>query len=101
MRYALICLSGKPRRFSGLLHSVAMEVAPGTFLAADFDRAAFERIWTVLEEWHQGWPEGWIAAVIPAARTRHPPEIRCLGIPRRTLVEQDGLHLLQVENPPS
>lgn len=97
MKYALVCLSGKPRRFSGLLHSVAMEVSPGTFLAADFDRAAFERIWAVMAEWHQGWPEGWIAAVIPAGRSRHPPEIRCLGLPRRKLVEQDGLHLLWVE----
>lgn len=97
MKYALVCLSGKPRRFSGFLHSVAMEVAPGTFLAADFDRDAFDRVWAVLEEWHQGWPDGWIAALLPAPRPRYPPEIRCLGIPRRTLVEQDGIYLLWIE----
>lgn len=74
-----------------------MEVAPGTFLAADFDRAAFERVWEVLTDWHNAWPEGWIVAVVPAARLRYPPELRCLGLPRRTLVEQDGLHLLSIE----
>ena len=97
MKYALVTLSGKPRRFSGFLHSVAMEVAPGTFLAADFDRAAFERMWEVLTEWHSAWPEGWVVCVLPSAHPRHPPEIRCLGLPRRTLVEQDGMHLLQIE----
>jgi hypothetical protein len=74
-----------------------MEVAPGAFLAADFDRAAFERIWEVLVEWHSVWPEGWIVCVLPSARPRHPPEIRCLGLPRRKLAEQDGLYLLQIE----
>lgn len=97
MRYALVAVSNKPRRFSGFLHSVAMEVAPGVFLAADFNRAAFDRIWRVLEDWHGTWPDGWIVAVIPASKLRHPPEIRTLGVPARTLVERDGIHLLAIE----
>ena len=74
-----------------------MEVAPGVFLAADFNRAAFERIWQMLADWHAVWPEGWIVAVIPAEKPHHPPEIRALGVPARTLVEQDGIHLLVIE----
>lgn len=97
MKYALLALSNKPRRFAGFLHSVAMEVAPGVFLAADFNRAAFERVWEVLEAWHQAWPEGWIVAVLPAEKPRHPPMIRALGVPARTLIEHDGLHLLAIE----
>ena len=97
MRWALVALSSKPRRFSGFLHSAAMEVAPGVFIAADFNRAAFERIWQVLADWHTFWPEGWIVAVMPAEKPRHPPEIRTLGVPARTLVEQDGMHLLLIE----
>ena len=98
MKYALIALSNKPRRFSGFLHSVAMEVAPGVFLSADFNRLAFERIWRALEEWHGAWPEGWIVAVVPADKPRYPPEIRTLGVPARTLVEHEGIHLLKVED---
>lgn len=99
MKYAVIALSGKPRRFSGFLHSVAMELAPGMFLAADFDRAAFDRVWRTLEEWHAHWPEGWIIAVLPAKKVRHPPELRALGVPPRTLIELDGLYLLKIEQP--
>jgi hypothetical protein len=73
-----------------------MEVAPGTFLAADFDRAAFDRMWSVLVDWHAAWPEGWIVGVLPAVRPRYPPEIRSLGLPARTLVEHEGLYLLSV-----
>jgi CRISPR-associated endoribonuclease Cas2 subtype I-E len=98
VRYALIALSGKPRRFSGFLHGVAMELAPGVFLAADFDRAAFERVWQTLAHWHERWPEGWIVAVVPAKKPRHPPELRTLGVPVRTLVERDGIHLLEVDS---
>jgi CRISPR-associated endoribonuclease Cas2 subtype I-E len=97
VKYALVALANKPRRFSGFLHGVAMEVAPGVFLSADFNRAAFERIWRVLEEWHSTWPEGWIVAVIPTGKPRYPPEIRTLGVPTRTLVEHEGIHLLRIE----
>ncbi len=97
MRYALIVLSGKPRRFSGFLHSVAMEAAPGVFLAADLNRSAFDRVWMTLAEWHDRWPEVWIVAVLPASRPRHPPQIRCLGMPARKLAELDGMHVLLVE----
>jgi CRISPR-associated protein Cas2 len=97
VKYAVIALSGKPRRFSGFLHSIAMELAPGMFLAADFDRASFSRVWQTLEEWHARSPEGWIVAVLPAAKVRHPPELRTLGVLPRMLIEQDGLHLVKIE----
>lgn len=94
MTFAVIQFANKPARFKGFLASVMLEIAPNTFVAPRFKRAALDRVWEVLRDWHAAAPEGYVIALIGSSEPRGVPEIRTLGLPPRTILEQDEMLLL-------
>lgn len=78
-------------RFRGFLASAMLEIAPGVYASPRLTPAVRERIWTVLEAWHQALGGG---SVVMTWRDRKEPcgqGIRTLGTPPRRFVTIDGL----------
>lgn len=91
MTMTIIVATNVKSRVSGFLGSVMLEVAPTVYLSAQMSRSVRQRVWETLTEWHSHEPQGsvvliWRTAVVPTGI-----EVLYLGIPRRDLVELDGL----------
>lgn len=85
-------------RVRGFLASCMCEVAPGVFTGPRMTAAVRERIWRVLNEWHNEGPAD--AAVLmtwPDAKRPGGQAVLTLGSPRNELYEHDGIFLVRAE----
>ena len=73
------------------------EIAPGVYTAPTMARAVRERVWRVLSDWFGELGGGGIVTTWrePSAPGRQ--AVLTLGLPRRELVEVDGLMLVKGE----
>jgi len=78
-------------RFHGFLASVMLEVAPNVFVAPRMNKAARERAWKVVSDWHQQEPRGSLVMVWRDLNCVGGVGISHLGTPSRELVELDGM----------
>ena len=81
-------------RFRGFAASIMPEVAPGVFVAAELSRGVRERMWNVLAGWWDGMPGGSILLVWRDDSAAGRLSIKSLGLPVRTLVDLDGVLLV-------
>jgi CRISPR-associated protein Cas2 len=84
-------------RFHGFLGSAMVEVAPGLYVSPQLNRDARDRLWVVVSEWYEQLKHG---AVIMLWRDKSSPgfvAVKTLGVPRRELVDVDGLLLTRRE----
>ncbi len=80
-------------RFHGFLGSVMIEIAPGTYVSPQLNRDARDRLLAVVASWHEQIRQG---TIIMLWRDKSCPggiAVKTLGLPRRDLVDVDGLLL--------
>lgn len=82
-----------PDRFRGFLASVALEIAPGVYTAPEMTAAIRDRVWRVLEDWHQALAQGSIVMTWPDAAAPGAQCVLMLGAPPRELWDCGGLVL--------
>jgi CRISPR-associated protein Cas2 len=87
----VICLSDVADRIHGYLRSVMLNVHPGVFVSMDLDAGARERVFNTVQGWWTASPRG---SVVYVARDTTKPlgiDLRNLGVPKREVVEYDGI----------
>lgn len=97
MTMTVVVTRDVPDRFRGFLASAMLEIAPGVYTSPNLSQAVRERIWKVLEDWHDTLRQG---SVVMTWRDRKAPghqSIRFLAQPPVTLIEHDGIMLAKRE----
>jgi CRISPR-associated protein Cas2 len=80
------------QRFRGFLTSCMLEIAPGVYVQPTMSSAVRERVWRVLEEWHQNL-SGTVVMTWSASQEPGRLGVRILGEPPKELVEYDAFVL--------
>lgn len=93
----VIVTNDVPERFRGFLASVTLEIAPGVYTSPSMTTGVRERIWSVLEEWHEALGRGSILMTWTDKSEPSGQGLRTLGVPARELVELDGLFTARAE----
>lgn len=84
-----------PGRIRGFLASCMLEIAPGVYTSPDMTGAVRDRVWKVLDNWWDEWPETslvmtWVAPSEPGGQG-----VRTLGQPPRELVATESMVLMR------
>ncbi len=89
----VIVTRNAPPRWRGFLSSSMCEIAPGVYTAPRMTKAVRERVWAVLDSWHD--PASEVSAVMTwkAPNTPGGQSVATLGTPRTELVLRDGIYL--------
>ncbi len=82
-------------RTRGFLASCMLELAPGVYTAPRMSRAVRERVWAVLEDWHNAEPAGSVVMTFADKSLPGGQAVQTLGLPPMTLVDHDGLILVR------
>lgn len=82
-------------RYRGFLSSVMPEIAPGVFVSPDLSRAVRERIWAVVSGWWDAVPGGSVVLTWRDDTAAGRLGLLTLGLPRRELVDLDGMLLVR------
>ena len=85
-----------PGRFRGFLASCMLEIAPGVYTSPNMSAGVRERVWRVLDEWHNAIGEGGLLMTWPDRNEPSRQAVRVLGWARRELVDFDGVCLGKV-----
>lgn len=80
-------------RFRGFLASCMLEIAPGVYTAPRMTRAVRERVWSILEEWHEELGTGGIVMTWRDVGLPGGQGVAMLGIPPKDLQDADGIFL--------
>ena len=80
-------------RFRGFLASCMLEIAPAVYTSPNMNPAVRNRVWSVLEEWHQTLKKGSIVMTWNDKKAPGGQQVRMLGWPPKELVPVDG-HIL-------
>ena len=83
--------------YRGLLRSTMSEVATGTYASPQLSRDARERLWAIIEKWHQALERGSIVMIWRDAKSYGDIGVRMLGEATRNLVETDGILLTRIK----
>lgn len=78
-------------RIRGFLSSVMLEVAPTVYTAPRISPTVRERIWNVLDSWHDAESESSIVMLWPDKNMPGGQDVRALGVPPIELIDMDGL----------
>lgn len=84
-------------RYRGFLSSVMLELAPGVYTGPRLNRAARERVWQVLSDWHGELRRGSIIMTWRDVSAPGHQSVLMLGETRRTLADVDGVLLVKRE----
>lgn len=95
MNLTVIIVRDVEDRYRGFLASVMLEISTGVFTSPRMSKRVREQVWNVLSGWHQQLGRGsivmtWLDREAPGGQG-----VLHLGEPPRTLVEADGLLLVQ------
>jgi CRISPR-associated protein Cas2 len=80
-----------PDRYRGFLASVMLEVAPCTYVSPRMSKGVRERVWKVLNDWHESDPRGSIVMVWRDMEAVGGVGLASLGTPTKTLIDLDGM----------
>ncbi|MCB9678336.1 MAG: type I-E CRISPR-associated endoribonuclease Cas2 [Alphaproteobacteria bacterium] len=80
-------------RTRGFLASCMLEIAPGVYTGPRMNRAVRDRVWAVVEEWHETLRQGSVIMTWPDPEAVGGQVVRMLGVPRKVLVDLDGMVL--------
>lgn len=83
-------------RFRGFLASVALEVAPCTYINPRMSAGVRERVWQVMADWYASAPQGSIVMVWQDNAATGGVGLAYLGTPSKVLVEIDGFWIARV-----
>jgi CRISPR-associated protein Cas2 len=83
----VICATATAERFHGFPRSIMLNPHPGVYVSRDVDRAARERIWTILSSWHDADPRGMVVMIRPDKNRPMGVAITSLRAPKREIVE--------------
>ncbi len=78
-------------RFRGFLSSVMLEVAPCIYVSPRMNTGVRERVWCVMEKWHDAEPRGSIVMIWREREATGGVGLAHLGTPSKILVEMDGM----------
>lgn len=84
-----------PGRVRGFLASCMLEIAPGVYTAPDMTSAVRDRIWSVLSDWWDEWPETSLVMTWAAPSEPGGQGVRILGEPPRELVPTESVVLMR------
>ena len=82
-------------RFRGFLASVMLEIAPGVYTSPNMTQGIRERVWDVLDRWHNETHEGSIVMTWKDPSGVGSQLVQTLGTPPKTLVDADGVYLVK------
>lgn len=84
-----------PGRVRGFLASCMLEIAPSIYTAPDMTAAARDRVWNVLSDWWDEWPEASIVMTWRAPQESAGQAVRLLGEPPCELIPTESLTLMR------
>ena len=84
-------------RYRGFLASAMLEVAPGVYTSPRMTNGIRTRIWDVLVDWHATLGQGSITMTWRDPKAPAGQRILTLGIPPKTIVDADGVHLVKYQ----
>lgn len=84
-----------PGRIRGFLASCMLEIAPGIYTAPDMTSAVRDRIWCVLADWWEEWPNTGIVMTWRAPSHPGGQAIRSLGETPCELVATESVSLVR------
>lgn len=80
-------------RVRGFLASCMLELAPGVYTAPRMNQAVRERVWQVVQEWHHAQPRGSVLMTYSSRKAPGGQVVRAVGVPKKLLLELDGVIL--------
>lgn len=83
-------------RFRGLLRSVMLEVSAGIYVSAQLNREARNRLWNVIERWHQVLQCGSVTMIWRDTRSSGDIGVKIVGVSSRDLYDADGILLTRL-----
>lgn len=84
-------------RFRGLLRSAMLEASTSIYVSAQLNREARNRLWDVLERWHQALNRGCIVMLWRDPNAFSDIGVKSLGDIPRDLYETDGILLTRIK----
>jgi len=93
MSLTIVVATNVESRFHGFLASAMVEVAPGVYVSPRLNRDARERMWSAISDWHAHIQHGTILMLWRDKSCPGAIAVNTLGIPRRDLVDSDGILL--------
>ncbi|WP_459617085.1 type I-E CRISPR-associated endoribonuclease Cas2e [Bordetella sp. 2513F-2] len=91
MPLVVIVTRDVPDRFRGFLSSTMLEVAPATYVSPHMSKGVRERIWKVLQEWHEALDQGSVIMIWRDNNATGGVGLSHLGTPPKKLLEVDGM----------
>lgn len=82
-------------RYRGFLSSVMLEIAPGVYTSPRLSKAARERVWAVLCDWHRNLGNGSIVMTWRDKEASGGQALAYLGQPVRQIVDVDGMAVVR------
>ena len=86
-------------RHRGFLASVMLEIAPGVYTNPQMSAAIRDRVWKVMSDWHSQLGRGSIVLTWQDKREPGGQGIRFLGEPSKSIVDLDGVLIVQRRPP--
>lgn len=80
-------------RIRGFLASCMLEIAPGVYTSPRMTRAVRERVWSVLEEWHEATGAGSLVVTWRDSSLAGGQGVATLGTPQKELHDAEGIFL--------
>lgn len=93
MPMTVIVTHNAPDRTRGFLASCALEIAPGVYTAPRMTARVRERVWKVLVDWQL--VDTVVVMTWADREALCGQRILALGVPRRSLIDCDGIALLK------
>lgn len=84
-----------PDRVRGFLASCMGEIAPGVYVSPKMTPSVRDRIWRVMEEWHQDGGERSVIMLWPDFKEPGGLSIQTLGAPRYPMHKFEDMFLVQ------
>ena len=82
-------------RYRGFLGSTMLELAPGLYAQPRMSAGVRERLWAVVESWHDALQGGSIVMAWGESRASGSLGLRMLGEPPKDVIEHEGILLVR------
>lgn len=95
MPMTVVITNNVPMKYRGFLASCMLELAPGVYSHPKMSAGIRQRMWKVLEKWHneQQNPDSSIMLIWSDVSQPGGQGVQYLGLPARTVIDCDGILL--------
>lgn len=99
MPMTIVVTANVADRYRGFLASCMLEIAPGVYTAPRMTTGVRERVWSVIAAWWGKRSGSYIVMTWPDAHSPGGQAVRALGVPLKSLIEYNDVHLVFRSDP--